>query len=127
VRRKPEAALGQVEPKLVAHRAIEPGVGARLRRPDALDQAAQNHPINRHESGVDGAENPHPHIGFRPAHLAVGDRGFKHLGIIGRLQIDPAACHHLVERRDQLVGQAAERRDRLGVTRSHRGERQRLR
>ena len=49
----------------MAHRAAEPGIAARLRRPDAFDQAAQHQPVDRLQARFEQAEDAHPRLAFR--------------------------------------------------------------
>ena len=85
VRREADAPLRQVEAELVAHRPAEPGIAARLRRPDALDQPAQHQAIDRLQARFERAVDAHPHVGFGPADFLVGDRGVEQLDIIAGL------------------------------------------
>ena len=99
VRREADAPLRQVEAELVAHRPAEPGIAARLRRPDALDQAAQHQAIDRLQPRFERAVDAHPHVGLGPPHLPVGDGGVEQLGIVARLDRERARLDDLVERR----------------------------
>ena len=86
VRRKADAPLRQIEAERMAHRPVEPGIGARIGRPDALDEAADDDAIDvgqpRFERAVDA------HAAFRragPAHHAIADDDAEQLHIVGRL------------------------------------------
>ena len=85
VSRKPDAALGQVEAELLAHRAAEPGVGPAFRRPCSLDESPENHAIAFGQPRFERPEDAHPQPRpRRPPHDAVGKGGGKQLDVVGR-------------------------------------------
>ena len=85
MRRERDAPLRQIEAELVAHRAAEPGIGPRLRRPDAFDQAAEHDAIDVLQPRFERAVDAHAHArDRRPPHHAVGDRDLEQLGIVRR-------------------------------------------
>ena len=83
MRREPDAPLRQIEPELKPHRPRQPGIGASLRRPYALDQSAEHDAIHVNEPRLDGAEDAHPRA--RPARAAadaIRDRGLEQVHVI---------------------------------------------
>ena len=83
VRRERDAPLRQIESERVAHRAAEPGIAARLRRPRALDQAAEHDAVDVLQARLERAVDAHARARqFRPAHHAVADDGVEQLDVI---------------------------------------------
>ncbi len=86
VRGKADAPLRQIEAEFVPHRPAQPGIDARRRRPDALDQSAEDDAIGFRQAGFELAVDLQLRAGrFRPPHHAVGKRGLEHFGIIAEL------------------------------------------
>ena len=84
VRRKPDAPLRQIEAERMPHRPAEPRIGARFRRPHALDQPAEHDAIDRLQPRFERTEDAHAHgRKLRPPHHAVGDHRLEQLGIVG--------------------------------------------
>ena len=87
------------------HRPAQPGIDPRRRRPDALDQPAENDAVGfgqpRFELAVDVKMRARR---FRPPHHAVGEGGLEHIGIIAELHHQAARLllgEQIVERRRQ--------------------------
>ena len=83
VRGKADAALGRIEAEVGAHRAAQPGIAARLRRPGAFVEAAQHDTLEGLQARFQRAEDAHAHVGrLRAAHHALGDGGMEQFGIV---------------------------------------------
>ena len=92
---EPDAPLGEVEAKLVAHRPAQPGVHARVRRPNAFDESTDNDAIKAHKAGFERAINAHAMARTRTAHDAIGDGGQEQLSVIGRRNAKIRGCRLL--------------------------------
>ncbi len=118
-----DAPLRQVEAELVPHRPVQPGIDARIRRPDAFHQAAENHAVIGGEARFQRAVDPQPRAcDQRPPHDAVAERGLEHVGIIRKAQDHAAGATiggQFVERlRQRLPVMALKRqRDAAGIGR----------
>ena len=67
-----DAPLRQIEAERVAHGPAEPGIGARLRRPDALDQPAEHDAVDALQPRFERAVDAHAHARqLRPPHHAI--------------------------------------------------------
>ena len=85
VRGKADPALGQIQSELDPHRAAEPGVGAALRRPRALDQSAEHDAVAVGQPRFEQAEDTNPQArAHRRAHDIAGQYSREQLDIVGR-------------------------------------------
>ena len=105
MRGKADAPLRQIEAEFVAHRPAQPGIDARRRRPDALDQPAEDDAVGfgqpRFELAVDVQMRARR---FRPPHHAIGIGGLEHIGVVAELDHQAARLllgEQIVERRRQ--------------------------
>ena len=86
VRGQADAALRQIEAEFVPHRPAQPGIDSRRRRPDALDQPAEDDPVGLRQSRFQRTIDLQVNIGlFRPPHHAVAERGLEYVGVIAGL------------------------------------------
>ena len=67
-----DAPLRQIEAERVAHGPVEPRIGARLRRPGALDEPAEHHAVDGLQPRLERAVDAHAHAGQPgPPHHAI--------------------------------------------------------
>ena len=96
------------------HRPAQPGIGARRRRPHALDQSAGDDAVgldqSRFQRAVDVKRSTRP---LRSPHRTIGECGLEHLGIIGQRH-QQAALRLLGE---QVVEGGGKRKARLPLER----------
>src|SRR6478735_11301720 len=91
VRRQRNAPLRQIEAERMAHGATEPGVRPRLRRPDALDQAAKDNAVDLLQPGFERTINTDAHVrNFRAPCHAIDNRDPEKLEVV-RLRDDEAS------------------------------------
>ena len=62
VRRQADAPLRQIEAEIAPHRAAEPGIAARLRRPGAFDEPAEHDAVDALQARFQRAEDAHAHV-----------------------------------------------------------------
>jgi hypothetical protein len=90
VRGKANAPLRQVETELMAHRAAEPGIDTRRRRPHGLDEAAEDDAVGFGEARFELAEDVELRARLlAPPHHAVGKGGLEHFGIVAEFNHEP--------------------------------------
>ena len=69
----------------MAHGAAEPGIGPGLRRPDPLDQAAEDNAIDVLQARLERTIDANAHTrDLPPPRHAIGDRDLEQLGIVRR-------------------------------------------
>ncbi len=85
MRGEADTALRQIETKLVPHRPAEPGIDPRRRRPDALDQPADDDAVGLHQARFQRAVDLQARARLvPPPHRAVAECGLEHVGIVGQ-------------------------------------------
>ncbi|MGY4483838.1 hypothetical protein ACVWWR_003029 [Bradyrhizobium sp. LM3.2] len=90
-----DTALRQIEAELVPHRSAEPGIDARRRRPDALDQPADDDSVGLHQARFKRAVDLEPRAGLvSPPHRAIAKCGLEDVCVV-------------VQRHHQSAGRAA--------------------
>jgi len=78
---KADAPLRQIEAEFMAHRPAQPGIDARRRWPNALDQPANDDAVGLRQPRFQRAINLQANIrALRPPHHAVGKGGLEHFG-----------------------------------------------
>ncbi len=83
VRGEADAALGRIEAEIAAHRAAQPRVVARLRRPGTLVQPAQHDAVDRLQARLQRAVDMRAQLAaFRTTHHAVANGGLEQLGVV---------------------------------------------
>ncbi len=117
VRRQPDAPFRQIEPEAMPHRPAQPGIHPRRRRPDALDQSAEDDAVGLRQPRFQRAIDPQLRVGdLRPPHHAVGEGGLEQLRIVAQRHHQPARralAEQIVERGGQhqsLMALEGERR-----------------
>ena len=105
MRGEADAPLRQIEAEFVPHRPAQPRIDPRRRRPDALDQSAENDAIGFGQAGFELTENMQMCARrFRPSHHAVGECGLEHVGVVSGLNHQTArtaGADEIIERRCQ--------------------------
>ena len=67
----------------MAHGPTEPGIRLRLRRPDAFDQAAKDHPIDSLQPRFERTIDANAHVrNLRASHHPIGNRDLEKFGIV---------------------------------------------
>jgi hypothetical protein len=105
VRGKADPSFGQIEPELAPHRAAEPGIALRFRRPDTFHQTAEHHAIGILQTRFERAVDAHARI-RRPGpahHAACGDciEQFRIIRRLGGKLVRRRAFGHLIESQRQ--------------------------
>ncbi len=120
----------------MAHRPVEPGIAARIGRPDALDEAADDDAVDGRQARFERTVDAHAALRRAgPAHHAVADDDAEQLHIVGRLDHERLRLlgdvgeggveRHAVgagERGGHVVGVEARADDRFAMACGERGE-----
>ena len=109
------------------HRPVEPGIGARLRRPDAFDQPAQHQAVDGLQARFEQAEDAHPRV-RPPAGAPAGPRSRRETARNNRRARSQAAPALAISSNasSRIVVRDLEAVEHLRVTFRDLGERQRL-
>ncbi len=86
VRGEADASFRQIETELVPHRPAQPGINPWRRRPNTLDQAAEDDAVGFRQPRFQLAEDVQMRARrFRTPHHPVGECGLEHIRIVAEL------------------------------------------